>query len=229
MSASSMPTVYPRARSARARFVETVDLPTPPFPDATAILYLTPERICPGGGPPCGPAADRDATSTVIRTLLTPGTFFTVTSASRPICSAAFWFSVWKRTVNETLPPSTLTSWTNPNDTMSRESPGNLTPLSASRICSEVGIRFLLDVAFVRRADDRDRLFVRGHHRYRAHILRTGQPARDHRLVDPVDQTVPHCTDQDQRMLGDVLDLDELPHHEQLQRRPDAARQHDER
>jgi len=24
-------------------------------------------------------------------------------------------------------------------------------------------------------------------------------------LVDPVDQTGPHCTDQDQRMLGDVL------------------------
>jgi len=32
-----------------------------------------------------------------------------------------------------------------------------------------------------------------------------GQPARDHDLVDPVDQTGPHCTDQDQRMLGDVL------------------------
>src|SRR5258706_2803623 len=30
-------------------------------------------------------------------------------------------------------------------------------------------------------------------------------------------------------MLGDLLDLNELPHHEQLQRRSNAARQHDER
>jgi len=77
-----------------------------------------------------------------LRTVSTPGTAFTAASASRPICAAAFWFSVWKRTVKETLPPSTLTSWTNPNDTMSRESPGNLTPLSASRICSLVAFFF---------------------------------------------------------------------------------------
>src|SRR5216684_1788847 len=163
-----------------------------------------------------------------MRTFSTPGTARTAASASRPICAAAFWFSVWKRTVKETLPPSTLTSWTNPNDKMSRDSPGNLTPLSASRICSFVGIRFLLNETFVRGADDRNGFFVRADHRDRVHVLRTGQPPRDHDLVDPVDQTGPHCTDQDQRMLGDVLDLNELPHHEQLQGRSDAPGQDDE-
>ena len=36
MSASSTPTVKPRAASAAARFTVTDDLPTPPLPDATA-------------------------------------------------------------------------------------------------------------------------------------------------------------------------------------------------
>src|SRR5258708_16855934 len=111
---------------------------------------------------------------------------------------------------------------------MSRESPGNLTPLSASSICSFVGIRFLLNVAFVRGADDRYGLFVRADHRDDVHVLRTSQPARDHDLVDAVDQTGPHCTYQDERILGDVLDLQELPHHEQLQGRANATRQNDE-
>ena len=37
MSASTMPTLYPCAASATARFVVTLDLPTPPFPDDTKI------------------------------------------------------------------------------------------------------------------------------------------------------------------------------------------------
>src|SRR5687767_6438231 len=42
MSASRMPTLAPSAASANARFTETVDLPTPPLPEATAIRFLTP-------------------------------------------------------------------------------------------------------------------------------------------------------------------------------------------
>src|SRR5882724_10807105 len=114
-----------------------------------------------------------------MRTCSTPGTALTAASASRPICSLAFWFSVWKRTVKATLPPSTITSCTNPNDTMSRESPGNLTLLSASRICSFVGIFLLLNETLVRGANDRIGLFVRGDHRDRVHVLRAGQPACD--------------------------------------------------
>src|SRR6476659_7578894 len=41
MSASSSPTRRPRACSARARLVATVDLPTPPLPDATATTCCT--------------------------------------------------------------------------------------------------------------------------------------------------------------------------------------------
>src|SRR5438046_8058802 len=54
MSASSRPTRRPCICSARARFVATVDLPTPPLPLATATTCLTPGRVIfsgiPGGG-----------------------------------------------------------------------------------------------------------------------------------------------------------------------------------
>src|SRR4051812_26704265 len=42
MSASRMPTFKPLACRPSARLAATVDLPTPPFPDATAISDLTP-------------------------------------------------------------------------------------------------------------------------------------------------------------------------------------------
>ena len=42
MSASSKPTLAPLRPSAQARLIATVDLPTPPFPDAIAIACLTP-------------------------------------------------------------------------------------------------------------------------------------------------------------------------------------------
>src|SRR5204863_9638189 len=44
------PTSAPAMRSAAARFTATVDLPTPPLPDATAIVCLTPGRISDGFG-----------------------------------------------------------------------------------------------------------------------------------------------------------------------------------
>src|SRR5574341_776478 len=42
MSASSSPTLAPALARATARFTLTVDLPTPPFPEAMATLFLTP-------------------------------------------------------------------------------------------------------------------------------------------------------------------------------------------
>ena len=42
MSASSMPTDAPSAASASARFTAVVDLPTPPLPEATAMMFLIP-------------------------------------------------------------------------------------------------------------------------------------------------------------------------------------------
>ena len=37
-----MPTVAPSAASASARLTAVVDLPTPPLPEATAMMFLTP-------------------------------------------------------------------------------------------------------------------------------------------------------------------------------------------
>ena len=42
MSASSTPTDAPSAASASARFTAVVDLPTPPLPEATAMMFLIP-------------------------------------------------------------------------------------------------------------------------------------------------------------------------------------------
>src|SRR3989441_482392 len=50
MSASSRPTSAPALRSAAAMLTATVDLPTPPLPDAIAIVCLTPGRISDGFG-----------------------------------------------------------------------------------------------------------------------------------------------------------------------------------
>src|SRR5881296_1838566 len=230
MSASSNPTVYPSERSASERFVETVDLPTPPFPDATAILYRTPSRMfaCP---PVAGPAACLGAISSLTLTLLTPAMLRVAASASRASCCPTAGFSVWKWMVNVTLPPSTLMSRTKPNETMSRESPGKRTFFSASSTCSCVGIGFLFlrFELFVRGADDGDRFLRGADHRDDAEVLRGTEAFLDHRPVDPFDQASPHCTDEDQRMLGHVLDLQELPDHEELERGADAAGHDDER
>src|SRR5699024_7726899 len=49
MSASSMPTAAPSAASASARLAATVDLPTPPLPEATAMMFLIASmRLMPG-------------------------------------------------------------------------------------------------------------------------------------------------------------------------------------
>ena len=42
MSASSRPTLAPACASATARLTLTVHLPTPPLPDATAMMFFTP-------------------------------------------------------------------------------------------------------------------------------------------------------------------------------------------
>ena len=42
MSASSIPTDAPSAASASARFAAVVDFPTPPLPEATAMMFLMP-------------------------------------------------------------------------------------------------------------------------------------------------------------------------------------------
>ena len=41
MSVSNNPTLYPNCAKAIARLAETVDFPTPPFPELTAIIFFT--------------------------------------------------------------------------------------------------------------------------------------------------------------------------------------------
>jgi len=118
--------------------VETVDLPTPPFPEATAILYLTPERICSrrtslrsclARSDVDGHAHDLDA-----------GTAFTAASASRPICAAAFWFSVLEAHGEGDAAPLDTDVMDEPErHDVARES-RKFDAFSASRICSLVGI-----------------------------------------------------------------------------------------
>src|SRR5690349_16634609 len=112
-------------------------------------------------------------------------------------------------------------SRTNPNDTMSRERPGNLTFFSASRTCSllsGVGIlSLLLQPSLMRLANDRDGFVGGADDLDHIEVRGADQTALQRRAVQPVDQSGPHCTDQDERMLFHVLDLQKLPNHEQLQ------------
>src|SRR5687767_1611067 len=117
----------------------------------------------------------------------------------------------------------------NPNETMSRERPGNLTFFSASRTCSCVGIDSLLwKPSLIRLADDRNGFVGGADDLDHVEVGRTDQSALDHGPAHPVDQSGPHCTDEDERMLFHVLDLQKLPDHEELQRCADAAREDDE-
>ena len=45
ISRSTSPTFAPSFARATARLTDTVDFPTPPFPEATAIVFFTPARI----------------------------------------------------------------------------------------------------------------------------------------------------------------------------------------
>src|ERR1700691_944502 len=109
-----MPTLSPRSRKASARLTATVDLPTPPFPEATAIIAATPGMparaagpcVAPpaaaparGGGDGCGgrgaaapPPAARSAVSATI-TERTPGTARTAFSAFARTLSHALTFA----------------------------------------------------------------------------------------------------------------------------------------
>src|SRR6185503_1484522 len=76
-----MPTFVPRRASAAARLVLTVDLPTPPLPAATAMMFLTPGRRGFDGwlGRPTTFAVKRTSTPA------TPGTLPTAASIERAI------------------------------------------------------------------------------------------------------------------------------------------------
>ena len=88
MSASSSPVRRPPALRASARFTAVVDLPTPPLPEATAMMAPTPGSSgrCGAASPPArglavgvGGGGARSAVSTA-DTEATPGSAFTAAS-----------------------------------------------------------------------------------------------------------------------------------------------------
>src|SRR6266852_9565774 len=122
----------------------TVDLPTPPFPDAIAIVCLTPGRISEGFG-----RMNAGRTLAVIRTS---------TSATPGMSPTRSWAWVLKRSrtghagvvsskVKLTLPCGvTSSSLIMPRLTTSRPRSGSLILPNASRTCCEVGELTVRDV-----------------------------------------------------------------------------------
>src|SRR3954447_15957123 len=142
MSASSTPTSRPRAARAAAMLTVRVDLPTPPFPEATARTRVVAGNWTPRTSAPprsCVVSAARssgDITSNASETDVTPGSVAT--------CSCT-WSSKLERSgqpatvsaiMTATAPPSIVTSRTIPSSVTGFRSSGSITRPSACRICS---------------------------------------------------------------------------------------------
>jgi len=132
-SASMMPTRLPSRDSAAARLVATVDLPTPPLPAATAMMFLTVFRRS-GRGPNLRATSAVNATSTS----LTPATDFAAASTAARMASRDGQDGVVSRTVTFALPPSQDTSRNISVDSRSRPSAGSFTCETALRSSSTV-------------------------------------------------------------------------------------------
>src|ERR1700674_583744 len=139
MSPSKSPTRWPSCPRRTARLAATVDFPTPPLPLATATMCRTPGARfgfcevarCAAGSGPAGVAGRCIWIATWAPAA--PGTARTARSASARTFSAAsgLWVAICRLT--STSPPSdTLTSCTNPKETMSRLIPGKRTAFRAS-------------------------------------------------------------------------------------------------
>src|SRR5437764_2063132 len=140
MSASSTPTVAPESRSAAARLTLTVDLPTPPFPEATAMVCLTPGIACAEW--PLNAAL----TLAVIfsSTPVTPGREATRSRAIAWKRSRTGQAGVVSSNVNRTRPsPLTSRSLIMPRLTTSRWRSGSSIAASAASTCSVLGAALL--------------------------------------------------------------------------------------
>src|SRR5712691_8522214 len=150
MSASSSPTLAPLMPREHARLIATVDLPTPPFPEATAIACLTPGMTWFG----CRRLKAERTLAVIFRsTAVTPG--------RSPTSLLAI---VWKRSrtgqagvvsskVKLTRPSTPMTrSLIMPRLTTSRPSSGSWIAESTDRTCSELGGALLLSTEDHRRA-----------------------------------------------------------------------------
>src|SRR5229473_6274763 len=149
MSASSSPTFAPLMPSAHARLIATVDLPTPPFPDATAIACLTPGMTWFG----CRRLkADRTLAVILRSTAVTPGRSPTSLLAIVWNRSRTGHAGVVSSNVKLTRPSPAMTrSLIIPRLTTSRPRSGSWIAERTLRTCSELGGR-LLSTEYHRRA-----------------------------------------------------------------------------
>src|SRR5215210_103489 len=138
---------WPSRSNAAARFAVSVDLPTPPFPDATAITRVARSSEMPfvrSFTPPRSRAVSAAfssglMTSKSVETVSIPGSG----RSSRRICSSKLWRNGQPGTVRAIVTaiwlPSTLTSRTMPSSVTGFFSSGSMTLPSASVICCGVG------------------------------------------------------------------------------------------
>ena len=147
-SESMIPTAAPACRSATARFTATVDLPTPPLPEETAIVCRTSGiRSAAGGGAGAWPAAACRAGGGApvlpifTCTFATPGSW--PTSRAAMLCIVARDLGDWvvNASVKDTWASSPIArSCTSPSATMSSCCSGSRTPLRAPSTASRVTI-----------------------------------------------------------------------------------------
>src|SRR6266404_3764177 len=117
-----------------ARFTATVDFPTPPLPELTAIMLATPGTDClPSVGPALG-----IIDSNLISTASTPAMLRTASRAASRSFHLAGDAGVLSTSRNRTVEPSTSRSRTKFRLTMSRLRPGSLTPRRTSSIASRL-------------------------------------------------------------------------------------------
>src|SRR5947209_4824558 len=137
MSASSTPTLAPESCSDAARLTAMVDLPTPPFPDATATMCFTP-GIAPVRAPPLNGV--RTFAVILRSTAVTPGRPLTRSCASAWKRSRTGQAGVVSSKVKLTLPSSVIArSLIMPRLTTSRPRSGSLIADSTARTSSLLG------------------------------------------------------------------------------------------
>src|SRR5580700_957782 len=149
MSASTTPTFWPEAASAAARLTVTDDLPTPPFPLATAYTLVSEDGwangICGSGRPPRSWVCRARRCSSLItsrstRTEVTPGSLATAAVTSRVMVSRSGQPATVSHTWTRTTPSApTWMSLTMPSSVMGRWISGSCTPSSALVTWSVVG------------------------------------------------------------------------------------------
>src|SRR5579875_2272107 len=127
ISASSTPTRAPLSARARARLTETVVLPTPPLPEATAITLRTPGIPC----LPCWPRPWTTRASILMLTARTPGRADTARRQSLSILPRSGQAGVVRTTVKLTTSPSIERFSIIPRETRSRPRSGSRTVLKA--------------------------------------------------------------------------------------------------